>query len=612
MNLILFALTTALELVSALGNRTAPVFSVSQATWESFNRTVGGRLYDGQPMFSPCFTRYNSQSQEPDTRECDLSLRNRNNSTFVSGYFGGYQNINWGACQASGEGCVVRPSSPDLVASVTQECYQGSVPPKYVDARSAEDIQATLEFARTNSLRLVIKNTGHDYIGRSSGPDSLGLWTHNLQPPIELQRNFIPDGCSESAGDTITFGAGQQFAGIYEFAHEHNYRVVGGLSNTVGAAGGWITGGGHSILSNELGLGVDNVQQLKAVLPNGTYITANRCQNQDIFFALRGGGGGTFGVITEMSTLAHPEKPTVTVTATFVNLTSASAFEFISITVANADKWAAEGWGGYIVPGALDVGISLFVMTTSVLDQSNAERSMKPITDFARSLGARATANISITNTYFELLHDLLAIGPLAASVDGSGLAMSSRIIPQENFLGAANQTTLSSLIHDILIATQNDPYILNLAPAMAPMFIAAVAPAVYSQNLAETDQPGGPGASSVTPAWRTGLWHVIYFRAVEDTAISDAATVRDIFQVVHDRMNPLRQSTPNGGAYVNEADAFETDPVDAFWGKENHARLLRIKREVDPMNLLSVHNGVGWDRQDARFRCYPSVDLTA
>jgi hypothetical protein len=72
--------------------------------------------------------------------------------------------------------------------------------------------------------------------------------------------------------------------------------------------------------------------------------------------------------------------------------------------------------------------------------------------------------------------------------------------------------------------------------------------------------------------------------------------------------MNPLREFTPDGGAYQNEADAFETDPVGSFWGEENYARLLRIKKEVDPMNILSVHNGVGWDTGDERFRCYPDV----
>ena len=76
---------------------------------------------------------------------------------------------------------------------------------------------------------------------------------HNLQPPIELNKDFIADGCSESSGDSITFGAGQQFDGIYDFVEPLGYRIVGGSSITVGAAGGWITGAGHSMLSNELG-----------------------------------------------------------------------------------------------------------------------------------------------------------------------------------------------------------------------------------------------------------------------------------------------------------------------------------------------------------------------
>lgn len=86
---------------------------------------------------------------------------------------------------------------------------------------------------------------------------------------MEFILDFIPEGCSAPAGNVITFGAGQQFDGIYQFAQKNNVTVVGGSSATVGAAGGWITGGGHSALSVTLGLGVDNVQQLRAILPNG-------------------------------------------------------------------------------------------------------------------------------------------------------------------------------------------------------------------------------------------------------------------------------------------------------------------------------------------------------
>jgi FAD/FMN-containing dehydrogenase len=68
-----------------------------------------------------------------------------------------------------------------------------------------------------------------------------------------------------------------------------------------------MTGGGHSSLSTSLGLGVDNVLEVETVLPNGTYITANRCQNQEIFFALRGGGAHAFGINMKVTAKAHPE-----------------------------------------------------------------------------------------------------------------------------------------------------------------------------------------------------------------------------------------------------------------------------------------------------------------
>lgn len=85
------------------------------------------------------------------------------------------------------------------------------------------------------------------------------------------------------------------------------FKALGGACPTVGASGGYLAGGGHSILSPVHGLGVDNAMQMKVVLPNGTHVTASRCQNQDLFFALRGGGGGTFGVVTETTARVFPE-----------------------------------------------------------------------------------------------------------------------------------------------------------------------------------------------------------------------------------------------------------------------------------------------------------------
>jgi hypothetical protein len=182
---------------------------------------------------------------------------------------------NWGACQATGQSCYLSSTlTYDPITPLLGTCYQGSVPNYYVEVQQVSDVQKTMEFAQEHGIPLVVKNTGHDYKGRSSAPNSLALWTHNYTPEMTLTRSFTPDGCSAATGDVVTFGAGQGFGPINEFGNENNVTVVGGTSETVGAAGGWITGGGHSALSNTLGLGVDNVQQLRAVLPSGTYVTA--------------------------------------------------------------------------------------------------------------------------------------------------------------------------------------------------------------------------------------------------------------------------------------------------------------------------------------------------
>ncbi|KAL4966334.1 uncharacterized protein BDV14DRAFT_208312 [Aspergillus stella-maris] len=584
----------------------APLSSINQSTWNALSTRVNGRLYDGEPLWAPCYTHVNGHTQTPDLEQCALLQDNTSNATFTSAQFAGFLNTNWAACQTTGAKCFIDGATPG-----NKTCYQGSVPSKYVDARSVQDIQETLLFAREHNLRLVVKNTGHDYSGRSSGVGALGLWTHNIQPELILEKDFIPDGCSEPTGDVITFGAGQQFQGIYAFAHEHNYRVVGGSSNTVGAAGGWITGGGHSMVSNELGMGVDNAQQIKAVLPNGTYVTANRCHNQDIFFALRGGGGGTFGVVTEMSMLAHPEKPTVVTVAGFQNISSTAASELIHITVSNADKWASEGWGGYIQIGPIGAGTTSFFMATSLLNLSAAEVSMKPVIDLAERLGASASATVSLSPTYYQVLDGLVSNEASLVLTRGGPIAMSSRIIPQENFLGADSQEELSSVLYDILESgSEETDY--EIDAILPPLFICVTAPTIYSRSLPESDEADGPGASAITPAWRTGLWHMIHLRAFANSVVEDAEVVRDIFQIAHDTLDPLRELTPNGGAYGNEADTFETDPISAFWGEENYARLLRIKEDVDPTNVLSVHQGVGWNSGDERWRCYPDVDREA
>jgi FAD/FMN-containing dehydrogenase len=104
----------------------------------------------------------------------------------------------------------------------------------------------------------------------------------------ELHDSFQPTGCDFTI-DThaITVGGGSQLGPIYDDLGKINRTIVGGNSRTV-SVGGYLTGGGHSILAPHYGMGADFVLELELVTPKGEVLTANECQNQDLFWAMRG------------------------------------------------------------------------------------------------------------------------------------------------------------------------------------------------------------------------------------------------------------------------------------------------------------------------------------
>ncbi|KAK2794708.1 hypothetical protein FQN52_007478 [Onygenales sp. PD_12] len=585
-------LLTLANTVPLLASSVPAILAVSDADWHALNASVEGRLGVLRPLAEPCYLEYDPDSQTlphtPNLEACHTALDNRRNVDFISSHTAGYHNPFYSTCMTSGHACPLT----NLPANATDQpldatCYQGNVPDYYIDVRTVSDVQAGLAFADAHNIPLVVRNTGHDYKGRSAGAHSLALWTHNLQPPIHLDEDFKPDLCEELVGPAITYGAGQGFAGIYEFAHENGYMAIGGACPTVGASGGYITGGGHSLLSPVYGLGVDNAMQMKVVLPNGTYVTANRCQNQDIFFALRGGGGATFGVITETTARVIPEVP---VQMALIAFASPLTKEVTALLVDNGVKWAEDGWGGYISP--LGASTSFLMAVTPKLTHEEALLSMKPLIDFALPLNNGSLpfgVNVTTMNTHWDFLQTP-AFKFTGSLVDGISIAQASRLVPQENFATEAKREELTDVLADML-------YGVNM-----------VGP--YAYSLPESDQPGGSGEASVTPAWRKTIWHVITQSAWdrEEQQPHPPEFFVERFTEASGMVAALREITPEGGAYQNECDTFEPDHIQSFWGEKNYNRLLAIKKEVDPKNLITCHHCVGADAEDGRLGCYPRI----
>lgn len=108
----------------------------------------------------------------------------------------------------------------------TESCTLGGYPSYAVNASSVAQIQLAVNFARNSGVRLVVKNTGHDFSGKSAGAGSLSIWTHNLKD-IEYIASYSGAG-SGWTGPAIKAGSGVQAFDLYEAAHENGVVVVGG------------------------------------------------------------------------------------------------------------------------------------------------------------------------------------------------------------------------------------------------------------------------------------------------------------------------------------------------------------------------------------------------
>jgi len=112
-----------------------------------------------------------------------------------------------------------------------------------------------VNFARTHNLRLAIKSSGHDYLGRSTAKNSLLISTHNLRNSSFVD-NFVVGG--KSLGSVATLESGIALHEMYSLTKAHGKIVIGGTASTVVPSGGYVQGGGHSALSPTLGLAADN------------------------------------------------------------------------------------------------------------------------------------------------------------------------------------------------------------------------------------------------------------------------------------------------------------------------------------------------------------------
>jgi FAD/FMN-containing dehydrogenase len=568
--LLLPALASAGAHSSSCRCRTSDTCWPSASDWSSLNTTVDGHLVAVRPVGAVC------HDPTYDADVCGDLATLRNDSLWLSQQPGALQWENWATRPGKQEVCYLNEDTR------TTPCGQGRISLYSVVAQSAAHIQAAVRFAAKHNVRLAIKNSGHDFLGRSSAPESLQILTDRMQS-IDVVHDFVPSGGKDAdAVPAVTIGAGVKLQPLYKALWAHNMTAVMGTSHTVGAAGGYVQGGGHSLLSAWKGMASDNALQFEVVTAKGDLVVANAHNNSDLFWALRGGGGGTFGVVTSATLRAYDDPPAV-FTSFRLNTTDNAAYQR-AVELFHARLPAindANGTGYYFItpqlaPDAtapsLFRGVFLFADQT---DQAAVDALLSPVmTDMADAIG-HGLEYLSYAVPRTQYVYDQLIKG----HADGTGAfaRLGSRLVSRDFLLSVDGPRRLAEAFAKIL-------------PHGGPVLGHVVSGGQAARNAASVD-------SALLPAWRRALTHVIVVTGW------DAATPWDeqrrlAESLTHDQVALLKDLEPDMGAYPNEADADETDWQASFWGA-NYPRLRDVKSKWDPDGLFIVRRGVGsedWD----------------
>ncbi|KAL7942698.1 hypothetical protein V8C42DRAFT_331663 [Trichoderma barbatum] len=509
----------------------------SAATWKSLNTTVKGRLIATVPIGTPC-----------------------HNPKYNQGTCAALQSA-WGLPQThyTTSSSLMQPffanQSCDPFTPQSQACLLGNYVSYAVNVSSTADVAAAVNFASKNNIRVVVRNTGHDFFGRSTGAGALGIWTHYLKS-ISIT-NYASAGYT---GPAMKVGSGVQGFEMLEAASAKGYVAVSGECPTVGVAGGYTQGGGHSALSTSFGLGADQTLEFEVVTAAGTVVTASPTKNSDLYWALSGGGSG-YGVVTSITVKIYPAA-----TIGGAQITVAAA----TTTRANFNKLVTQFHA--MLPAMIDKGAmvvyilssDVFVLNPVTVYNSTAayvqNTVLGPFNAMLTQLGITPVATKYTELSYYD--HYNTFMGPLPyGNLAVGDFNYGSRLIPRSVLEDTEDNNALQSVLQNLT----------------SHGVLAVGSSASYAR-------PAGVN-NAVLPAWRNTTVHLQIGTPWDNTA-PWSKMLADQKVMTNEYVPQLKAVTPGSGAYMNEGDFNEPNWQQTFFGA-NYPKLLSIKKKYDPNFLF-------------------------
>ena len=550
------------------------------AEWAKLGQSVGGRLVKVNSPFAVC-------TPDPGSAACAGLFRNLGDPYYIDGSVALTQTLGWTDAWTSA------PSTYAVLAA------------------SSADVAAAVNFAREHQVRLVVKGAGHSYIGASNAPDSLLIWTRPNLRAIELHDSFVPQGAAGlvEPETAVSVGAGAIWMDAYHAVTTLAGRYVqGGGCTTVGVAG-LVQGGGFGSFSKGFGTAAANLLEAEVVTADGTVRVANAVQNPDLFWALKGGGGGTFGVVTRLTLRTHPLPDYFgAVLATITALSDGAYLTLVEQMISfYRDHLLNPHWGEQITFGhgpQVSVG-----MLFQGLTAAQAEQTWAPLFDWVTARPADYTLAGPVPGTKPVFL-TFPARDFWNPAVVGQipGLIMPDDLpgAPSYYYYWATDAREVGQWLH-----TYQSTWLSRrlLDPERQPALVDALVRASQLWEVALHCNKGLAGAPANALQWAADTSMnpaVLDSFALAITAADEppaypgipehepnVAQGRQEANIVAAAMAPLKALAAQPASYVNETDYFEDDWQTAFWGG-NYARLIQVKDRYDPGGLFFVHHGVG------------------
>ena len=452
--------------------------------------------------------------------------------------------VDWGTLQGAIAGEVVLPGAPgyELARTPAVPLLADVRPLAVVRCASAGDVAEVVTLARRHGLLCAARSGGHCFAGRSS--------TAAIVVDVSRMRSVSVDG------DLATVGAGARLGEIYGSLAEHALTVPAGCGPTVGIAG-LTLGGGLGILGRSRGLTCDNLCSASVVLADGRTVDCDEHHDADLFWALRGAGGGQFGVVTSLTFRTGPAPP-----ATSFRLTWRPAD---AVTVIRA-------WQNWATAGPDDLSASLLVTVDGDIERPPV------LTLFGAMLGTESAA--------------VESLGEFAAMAGADPLSTATRHLPFPDTIRYLAGAGVDADAHTVRRSGFFDRH---LPEETITALVDHLAGDRVPGHARELDFTPWGGAYNRVPVDATAFAHRDAMFLLKHSAAVDlhaSAAERAAARRWLARSHATVHRWETGGVYPNFPDPDLPDWPRAYHGA-NYPRLQRVKARYDPDGFFRFHQAI-------------------